>query len=69
MTHKIVYFLGAGASYGAGAVAKIQGGAKISIPTQATFWSTFLRFCKSDANRKTIESFLFRYFLGYNKPA
>lgn len=27
----------------------------------------FLRFCKSDRERKSIESFLFRYFLGYRK--
>ncbi|MEO8505380.1 MAG: SIR2 family protein [Acidobacteriota bacterium] len=37
------------------------------IPTQASFWSTFLRFSKSAKNRKRIEAFLFRYFLGYHK--
>jgi len=63
----IVYFLGAGASLGAGATASVQGGGKIPIPTQSSFWETFLRFCKSKDNRKTIESFLFRYFLGYKK--
>lgn len=64
---KVVYFLGAGASFGAGATTTVQAGHKIEIPTQATFWSTFLRFCKSDKNRVLIESFLFRYFLGYGK--
>ncbi len=63
----VVYFLGAGASLGAGAVASVQGGGRISIPTQSTFWETFLRFCASKENRRTIESFLFRYFLGYKK--
>lgn len=37
------------------------------IPTQANFWVTFLRFCRSSRNRKMIEAFLFRYFLGYRK--
>lgn len=64
---KFVYFLGAGASYGAGAYARVQAGAQIPIPTQATFWGTFLRFCKSSRRRKEIESFLFRYFLGYGR--
>lgn len=64
---KIVYFLGAGASYGAGATASVQGGGKVPIPTQATFWDTFLRFCSSQRNRELIESFLFRYFLGYGR--
>lgn len=63
----VVYFLGAGASLGAGANAPIQGGGKLAIPTQSTFWETFLRFCASKENRRTIESFLFRYFLGYKK--
>jgi len=63
----VVYFLGAGASLGAGATAPIQGGGKIPIPTQSTFWEIFLRFCKSKDNRRTVESFLFRYFLGYKK--
>lgn len=64
---KFVYFLGAGASYGAGATATVQAGSKIPIPTQATFWETFLRFCRSSRHRTDIESFLFRYFLGYGK--
>jgi hypothetical protein len=64
---RIVFFLGAGASLGAGAVANIQGGGEISIPTQVEFWETFLRFCRSHTNRREIESFLFRYFLGYAK--
>lgn len=63
----VVYFIGAGASLGAGATASIQGGGKITIPIQTTFWETFLRFCGSKENRRTIESFLFRYFLGYKK--
>lgn len=66
-TKKFVYFLGAGASYGAGASAIVQAGGKIRIPMQSTFWETFLRFCKGKNNRKDIESFLFRYFLGYRK--
>lgn len=64
---KIIYFLGAGASVGAGAYSVVQAGGRIEIPTQATFWETFLRFCSSLARRRTIESFLFRYFLGYNR--
>jgi len=64
---RIIYFLGAGASYGAGARATVQAGGVVTIPTQANFWVTFLRFCKSSGNRKLIESFLFRYFLGYGK--
>lgn len=60
-----MFFLGAGASFGAGAYALVQGGGRLAIPMQTTFWDTFLRFCHSDQNRKTIESFLFRYFLGY----
>lgn len=64
---KILFILGAGASVGAGAFAQVQGAGRIPIPTQATFWPTFLRFCRSSTNRRTIESFLFRYFLGYEK--
>jgi hypothetical protein len=64
---KFVYFLGAGASYGAGATATVQAGGKVPIPTQATFWNTFLRFCGSSRRRTDIESFLFRYFLGYGR--
>jgi len=66
-SRKVVYFLGAGASLGAGATAHVQGGGELSIPTQATFWDTFLRFCRSSARRKRVESFLFRYFMGYGK--
>jgi hypothetical protein len=62
---KIVFFLGAGASYGAGAYASVQHGSHLSIPMQSTFWDTFLRFCRSTKNRRRIESFLFRYFKGY----
>lgn len=64
---KIVFFLGAGASFGAGATAPVQGGGHVAIPTQATFWDTFLRFSTSVKNRREIESFLFRYFLGYSR--
>src|SRR5438034_11756648 len=64
---RIVFFLGAGASFGAGAFTTVQHGGRIKIPTQETFWETFLRFCKSTDNRNDIESFLFRYFLGYGK--
>src|ERR1700693_5800806 len=63
---RIVFFLGAGASLGAGAVTNVQHGGKIKIPTQDTFWDTFLRF-SSAANRATIERFLFRYFRGYKQ--
>ena len=64
---KIVFVLGAGASYGAGAYALVQGGGHLPIPTQATFWPILLRFCHSTRNRRAIESFLFRYFLGYGR--
>jgi SIR2-like protein len=64
---KILFVLGAGASVGAGAFAQVQGAGRIPIPTQTTFWPTFLRFSAGKANRRTIESFLFRYFLGYGK--
>lgn len=64
---KIVYFLGAGAPYGAGAAAPVQGGGELRVPTQAQFWQTFLRFCSSNDDRKKIERFLFRYFMGYAK--
>ena len=64
---RIVYFLGAGASFGAGAYAPKQGGGRIPIPTQSTFWETFLRFCRSRRNKKDIEAFLYRYFLDYGK--
>jgi len=64
---KIVYFLGAGASVGAGAVATVQAGGIIAIPTQSDFWQVFLRFSRGTGNRKTIDRFLFHYFLGYAK--
>ena len=64
---KILFFLGAGASHAAGAYAQVEGGGRIPIPTQATFWDTFLRFCHKPGNRKKIESFLFRYFKGYDR--
>ena len=64
---KIMFFLGAGASYGAGATATIQGGGELPIPTQKDFWETVLRFCKSNKHRKQIESFLFRYFSIYRR--
>ena len=64
---KIVFVLGAGASLGAGAYTSVQGGGHLPIPTQATFWPTLLRFCHSLENRRDIESFLFRYFLGYDR--
>jgi hypothetical protein len=62
-----MYFLGAGASFGAGAYATVQAGGRVPIPTQANFWVTFLRFCNSSKNRNVVEAFLFRYFLGYGK--
>jgi len=64
---RIVYVLGAGASYGAGAYAAKQGGGRIPIPTQTTFWETFLRFCRSSENRRRIEHFLYRYFSDYDR--
>jgi hypothetical protein len=64
---RIVFFLGAGASLGAGADARVQGGGHIPIPTQATFWETFLRLSRDKRNKRDIECFLFRYFLGYAK--
>lgn len=63
-SRRIVYFLGAGASLGAGAYAAVQGGGRVPIPTQDSFWETFLRFCTT-SNKRDIERFLFRYFLGY----
>jgi hypothetical protein len=64
---KIVFFLGAGASYGVGACTSVQHGGQLRIPMQSTFWDTFLRFCRSKKNRRRIESFLFRYFKGYGR--
>ncbi len=62
-----MYILGAGASRGAGAVATVQAGGTIPIPTQGDFWDVFLRFSKSARNRKLVEQFLFRYFYGYSR--
>lgn len=64
---RIVFFLGAGAPYGAGAFTTVQHGGRIKSPTQETFWETLLRLGKSGNNRRDIETFLFRYFLGYQK--
>jgi hypothetical protein len=60
---KILYFLGAGSSYGAGATTIVRGGHTLPIPMQASFWPTLLRFAKVP-RRKRLESFLFRYFKG-----
>ena len=63
---KILFFLGAGASYTAGAYTPAPGHGKIQIPTQANFWDTFLRLCSNrERRRDDIQSFLFRYFRGY----
>ena len=64
---KILYFVGAGAPRAAGAYVSAQGGGRIPIPTQAEFWSVFLRLCRSKTARANIERFLFRYFLGYRR--
>lgn len=64
---KIVYVLGAGASRGAGASTRVQAGGSVLIPTQRDFWDVFLRFSGSSANRRLIQQFLFRYFLGYSR--
>ncbi len=64
---KVLYFVGAGASRAVGAFGAVQGGGRIPIPTQAEFWSVFLRFVRDRRARIQIESFLFRYFLGYRR--
>ncbi len=64
---KILYFVGAGGARAVGAYVPAQGGGRIPIPTQAEFWSVFLRLCRSQKARADIESFLFRYFLGYRR--
>ena len=64
---KIVYVLGAGASRGAGAVARVQAGGSVPIPLQSDFWDVFLRFSRGINNRHLIEQFLFRYFYGYSR--
>jgi hypothetical protein len=43
----------------------MQGGGRLPIPTQAEFWDAFLRLAGASEARRDIESFLFRYFLGY----
>lgn len=64
---KVLFFLGAGASRAAGASITIEGGGHIAAPTQQDFWEVLLRFCSSRKDRLKIESFLFRYFLGYQR--
>lgn len=61
---KVVWFFGAGASRGAGATTRVRGGGTVPIPTQADFWPVLLGFANR-ADRRLIESFLFRYFRGY----
>jgi len=56
---EILYFLGAGASVAAGAGASVQGGGYLEIPTQKSFWGTFLRFSRN-RNYKSIESLLLK---------
>lgn len=64
---KVLYFIGAGASRASGAFVQVQGGGHLLIPTQAEFWPVFLRLSHRAANRNAIESFLFRYFVGYGR--
>jgi hypothetical protein len=64
---KILYIIGAGAPRAAGASVSVQGGRRIPIPTQAEFWDAFLRLAGASEARREIESFLFRYFLGYTR--
>jgi hypothetical protein len=64
---KILYIIGAGASRAVGAYVSMQGGGRLPIPTQSEFWDAFLRLAGASAERKDIESFLFRYFLGYSR--
>ena len=64
---RIVFFLGAGASYGAGAFTTVQHGGKIRVPTQATFWETLLRLSRSRGNRSDIELFFVLLFFGLRK--
>jgi hypothetical protein len=63
---KVLYFLGAGASRGAGASTGVQGGGRIPIPVQEDFWETLLRF-QEPRSVKIIQGFLFRYFAGYRR--
>lgn len=60
---KIAWILGAGASRGAGAKAKIRN-ATVPIPVQAEFWKTVLSMAQRN-DRKIVEDFLFRYFRRY----
>jgi hypothetical protein len=64
---KILYIIGAGAPRAVGAYVQVQGGKRISIPTQAEFWDAFFRLSGTSKASKEIESFLFRYFLGYSR--
>ena len=64
---KVVYFLGAGASVAAGAYARLQGRGRLPIPTRKDFWAAFFRLTTKTKGRDRIESFLFRYFLGYSR--
>lgn len=64
---KILYIIGAGAPRAVGAYVPMQGGGRIPIPTQVEFWDAFLRLAGASEARKEIESFLFRYFLGYSR--
>lgn len=63
---KIVYVLGAGASRALAAVTKYKKSRNIAIPIQADFWDVYLKFIPP-ASQSAIESFLFRYFLGYRR--
>ncbi len=64
---KILYLIGAGASRAIGAHVSIQGGGRIGIPVQSEFWNVFLRLAGNTKARRRVESFLFRYFLGYHR--
>ena len=64
---KILYLVGAGAPRAIGAYVPTQGGGRLAIPTQAEFWKVFLRIAGTTKASKQIESFLFRYFLGYSR--
>lgn len=66
-SRKIAFVLGAGASFGAGAYAKLKGRGRLPIPMQTNFWDAFLRFTKSAPRRKRIEKFLFHYFTSAQK--
>ena len=63
---KIVYVLGAGASRALEVVTNYKKSKRIPIPIQGDFWDTYLKFVPP-ATRANVESFLFRYFLGYQR--